>query len=205
MKPLIAVIGFFTCSLCCASDNDFRIIPGQRIGQISIGMEHTEVLRLLGIPHREDDLGYSDDGKGQDQFSDTLRDDWIVPLLISAHPEFGEGAFMADFVTVYSRARRVVQIEVRGGRFKTTDGASSASTGIEWRKLFPEFKTAHRKFRHTSEGGWPGTKHFIMFEDAVKKGIAWRCGAMGSLAPDPDPGGQSRSYLRPRVRYPHDL
>jgi hypothetical protein len=184
MKLLIALVGLFACSLAFAADNDSLVIAGQRIGQIAIGMEHAEVLRLLGTPHREDDLGYPDDDERQHEFSDNLRDDWIVPLPIS------DDWFMAEFFTVYIRAGLVAQIEIRNVRFKTKEGLSSASKGTEWRKLFPDFKTTFEHYRHTSAGGLPATKHLVLFEDAIKAGIAWRFGAMGDLAPDPDPDGR---------------
>src|SRR5438477_370013 len=106
MKQLIAlstITGLFIGALGRADESDWLIIPGQRIGRIFIGMEHAEVLRRLGPPHRQDDLEYLPDGEQNKEFKDTLRDDWITPLPISKHPESGEGVFMVNFVTVYVR------------------------------------------------------------------------------------------------------
>jgi len=147
------------------------------------------VLRLLGAPHREDDLGYVADSDHPNAYPDIIRDDWIVPVPISKHPEGGEGVFFADFFSVYSRGRLVVQVEVRGVRYKTKDGLARASTGAQWRKHFPDFETTFHHFRHPSEGGWPAAKHNVLYLDATKAGIAWRFGAMGDLAPDPSPEG----------------
>jgi hypothetical protein len=186
MNHLIALtaLALLVCPFADAAENDWCIIPGKRVGQILIGMEHAEVLRLLGAPHRQDDLGYRYDGE---ELANTLRDDWISPLPISAHPESGEGVFMANFLTIYVRDRRVVQIEIRAPRFKTKEGLSSASTGIAWRRQFPHYKGTFQKFGHASAGGLPATKHLITFEDAVGVGIAWRYAVMGNLAPDTDP------------------
>lgn len=183
---LFLLIEWFACRFAGATDTDWRIIAGQRIGRISIGMERAAVLRLLGAPEREDDLEYlaANDGGGA-PFKNTLRDDWITPVPISGRPAELGGVFMANFVTVYFTDRRVAQIEVRLPRFKTADGLSSASTGIEWQKRFPHYKESFHKFPHTSAGGFPATKRFIDFDDDVEDGIAWRKAAMGDLAPDP--------------------
>ena len=178
--------------------NTWTIVPGKSIGQISLGMEHAEVLRLLGAPHRQDDLEYTPDSNGNSdvapniQFKATLRDDWITPVPIpisadgSAAPE-QNAFFMANFVTVYLRERRVVQIEVRVPRFRTATGLSIANTALEWRQPFPHFTVTNQRFHHTSAGGWPAVKHPITFEDAIDAGIAWRYGAFGDLAPETDP------------------
>jgi hypothetical protein len=183
-----AVMGLALVLFATSARGDWLIVPGQRIGEISIGMERAEVLRLLGAPEREDDLEYlTRDNPPQDQFKDTLRDDWITPLPISPRPEEVPGYFMADFVTIYFKGRRVIQIEVRAPRFKTGDGLSSASTAGEWRKHFPDYQETFRRFLHPSTGGIPAAKHFTALDDALKAGIAWRFASMGNLAPEPDP------------------
>lgn len=180
-------------ALCCvplrAGPSDNLVVPGQSVGPVHLGMEHAAVLRLLGVPHREDDLSALPDSENG-PYRDIIRDDWITPLPVFAHPESAEGVFMADFVTVYFKHQLVVQVEVRTARFKTAEGLSSASTPLQWRARFPRSKETSHTFRHPSSGGWPGAKHITLLEDAVAEGIAWRWGAMGSNAPDPDPERQ---------------
>ncbi|HWB61063.1 MAG TPA: hypothetical protein VG733_16400, partial [Chthoniobacteraceae bacterium] len=96
---------------------------------------------------------------------------------------------MASFVSIYFRDFRVVQIEVSGARFKTTDGLSVKNTATQWEKHFPKFEQSFHKFAHQSADGVPATKIFENYEDDVATGIAWYYGGMGDLAPDPDPDG----------------
>jgi hypothetical protein len=184
MKQLAQVLTMALLSFSPAQvrAGDWVIVPGKRIGQVSIGMEHAEVLRLLGAPHREDDLEYLSTDEQKKQFAGTLRDDWITPIPISTYPEL-----MATFVTVYVRNRSVVQVEVSARRFKTKGGLSSGSTGLEWRQQYPQFTGTLLHFAHSSAGGWPHAKRVISFEDAVGAGVAWRYASMANLAPETDP------------------
>ena len=187
LRIIMAIASSWSCaSLAQAAPDDWTVVPGKSVGQIAIGMEHAEVIRLLGAPHRQDDLEYVPGGESNAQFKDTLREDWITPLPVSATPE-RNAYFMANFVTIYLRERRVVQIEVRVPRFKTDTGLSIASTALQWRQRFPLFTETNQRFHHTSAGGWPAVKHFVVFEDAVDAGVAWRYGGFGNLAPDSDP------------------
>jgi len=189
---MLAVQGF-------GAGNDWRIVPGERVGQITMGMERAEVIRLLGTPGREDDLEYLYD-KGQKleylkprkegEYKDLLRDDWTVPI---RWPNGKEEEYhmenMANFVSIYFRNLRVVQIDVNVGRFKTREGLSAESTGIAWQKRFPKYTETFHKYFHQSAGGWPATKIFGDYDDAVSEGVAWYFSCTGDLAPDPDPEG----------------
>ncbi len=194
MKLLIPLLAMVLSIPSFAADNDWRIVPGKRIGRIAIGMERAQVLRLLGAPNREDDLDYLNDNgqkleylneKREGEYAGILRDDWTQPLPLTK----GEDASrtMADFVSVYFRNLRVVQIDEDVPRFKTTDGLSCINTGIQWRKRCPKYAESFHKFYHQSQYGWPAAKIFTDYDDVVSDGVAWYFSVMGDLAPDPDP------------------
>lgn len=189
----LALLGFFVVG---SAYGDWKIIPGERIGEVKIGMDHTDVIRLLGTPDHEEDLGETDrsgeirpGGERTPKLDGILRDDWVTPLPVSLNPDSDDPMFMCTFVTVYIslKDRCVVQIEECAPRFKTAEGYSSESSALDLRKHYPRYQTTLCQYHHRSYGGIPATKHFIIFEDAVEDGIAWRYGAMGNLAPTPDP------------------
>jgi hypothetical protein len=156
-------------------------------------MDHADVIRLLGTPAHEEDLGMScrhglnSHGEPAPNPKGVLQDDWITPIPVSPDPDAGDPMFMCNFVTVYLKDRRVVQIEVSSPRFKTLEGCSTAGSALDMRKRYPKYQATYTHYHHPSSGGLPAPKHFITLEDAVSDGVAWRYGAMGALAPDPDP------------------
>ena len=192
---LILAVSLVACGNCLGADGDWRIVPGVGIGHVKIGMDRLDVLKILGTPYHEEDLWVTQNighifrpnvGLIDLPVLDgVIRDDWITPLPVGKSE--ARGHFMCDFLTVYYKDRRVVQVEEQAGRFKTRNGLSIASTAVDFEKEFPQYTGTPCKFHHTSSGGWPATKHFVDFEDAVKAGIAWRYGGFGNLAPDPDP------------------
>jgi len=184
MKSFVALVCLCLVPLSFAADEDSLIVPGRGVGKITLGMEHNALIKLLGTPTREDDL---EDRNENAEMKDLLRDDWVVSLPVPDEANSPSGRFMADFVTVYSRDRKVVQIEVRGKRFKTQSGLSIISTGLEWKKAFPGSTFVHHQFHHASAGGWPAPKIMADDDDAKAAGIAWRLIAMGSASPDTDP------------------
>ncbi|MGB8353593.1 MAG: hypothetical protein WCD79_06885 [Chthoniobacteraceae bacterium] len=198
MKKLLPLLFFTALALglsCSALAKDpWAIVPGVSIGQVRIGMEHSDVLRLLGTPTLQEDLGagkpkgaihIKSEYTGLAPQKGVIRDDWIKPLPVPK--EDGGVAFMSDFVTVYFQNRKVVQIEERVARFKTAEGLSVGSTANDFRKKYPNYQATEVHYRHPSDDGWPAYKHTITFEDAVKQGIAWRYGVMANMGADTDP------------------
>jgi hypothetical protein len=176
-------------------------VPGERIGEVRVGMAYAEVIKALGTPFHEEDLGKAQRTgfvRAHDTPPDTslpkltgiLQDDWITPLPVSLNPDSEDPIFMCNFVTVYTDMHdgKVVQIEIRAPRFKIAEGCSSSSTALDLRKHYSHYQTTSCRYVHPSSGGLPAAKHFIILEDAVAAGIAWRYGAMGDLSPDLDSG-----------------
>jgi len=56
-------------------------------------------------------------------------------------------------------------------------------------EAFPKYTETFHKYFHQSAGGWPATKIFGDYDDAVSEGVAWYFSCTGDLAPDPDPEG----------------
>jgi hypothetical protein len=187
------MLALLACLLGTPARGDWKIVPGQRIGQIWIGMDHADVIRLLGTPDHEEDPEVTDrqvwilHGGPAPSLKGVLQDDWITPLPVSLNPDAGDPMFMCNFLTVYLKDRRVVQIEVSAPRFKTADGCSTARSALDLRKHYPKYQATYCHYHHPSSEGLPAGKHFVTFEDAIADGIAWRYGGMGDLAPDPDP------------------
>lgn len=196
-----ALLGFLLIG--CAR-GDWKIVAGQRVGEIHIGMTHVEVMRLLGTPSHEEDLKENPRNgtmlPGREplpKLEDILQDDWITPLPVSLNPDSEDPLFMCTFITVYTSLKtgRVLQIEVCAPRFKTADNCSSESSALDLRRHYPRYRTTTCRYSHPSSGGIPAPKHFITFEDAIDDGIAWRYGATGALAPDPDPAGELETII----------
>jgi hypothetical protein len=159
-----AVLLFFSAPTIWAGD--FRVEAGRRIGAATLGMTTHQVRRALGVPHRTVRL---DDG--------VVREDWL-----SKSRE-------RKFVTIYFREAHAIQIEVNSEAFKTRDNLSTASGAVKFQQRYADYKkTNSAVLEFVNPGGSPAPKHIVMYEDDVKLGIAWRYGAWGSLAPDPDPG-----------------
>lgn len=198
MKLLQLTAIWVTLVLPQARATDHLIVPGERVVEVKLGMAHADLLRLLGAPHRQDDLEQTERrgkvlGETGLRNVDTdltgiRREDWITPLALPHNLE-ENSSFMSDFLTVYVRGGRVVQIELRSSQFKTRDGASTASSAKTLRKLHPDFLPLTLLYQHPSSMGIPATKHFVVYEDAQMVGIAWRYGVFGNLAPDPDTSG----------------
>ena len=189
---ILAVIILVDVLLQASASGDWLIVPGKRIGKVTIGMEQADVIGVLGVPHHQEDLEETQ-RNGSLMRSDThhspmpvlkgvLQNDWITPLALAKDLEEHRPLFMHDFVTVYIRNSRAVQIEVRSSRFKTVDGVSTAASAAKLRKHYPRYKETVCRYRHPSSGGIPAANHFVIYEDAVSDGIAWRYGGFGNLA-----------------------
>lgn len=201
---LFILLALSFSQLSRAEDNPWKIIPGVSLGQVKIGMERAEVFRLLGTPHLEQDLetvepkGHlmtnADPNIPLKPLKGVIQDDWITPLAVPKENE-STTTFMADFVTVYFLDGKVAQIEARVARFQTAEGLSFKSTARDFRKKYPAYTTTSALYAHPSSVGWPAYKHYMVFEDAVKAGLAWRYGAMGNLAPDPQPDDELETII----------
>ena len=198
---LLVLVGTVLGSRTELRADDATLVPGERAGGVTVGMERAQVMRLLGTPYQEVDLettaaelmriteGHPLHGDVPKQdFTGIIRDDWITPLPLPK--EDGSVQYMADFLVVYFKERRVIQIEIRGKGFHLANGLSTHSTAQELMALFPKAGATTWLFHHPSSGGWPAPKRIMTFQDAQEQGLAWEYGAMGGLFPDPDPKGE---------------
>lgn len=160
-----------------ALGSDFRVLPGRQIGVAVLGMTRQQMHKALGRP---DETVRLDGG--------VVREDWLSKA--AAPKSYVEDGlyFKHDFLTAYFRDGRAIQIEVSSPLFKTADGLCTASGAKKFQERYPGYTRIYpHNFRNPDPGGYPAVKHFLAYEDAVAKGIAWRYGAWGDLAPDPDP------------------
>src|SRR5450755_3868860 len=116
MGRMLLTAAFLWAFVVGTTRADLEIVPGERIGKVRIGMEHAEVMLLLGAPHHEEDLEttqrdgrFMPDYKTMPILKGVLQDDWITPVPIPKGADAGDPEFMCDFVTVYFRNRLVVQ------------------------------------------------------------------------------------------------
>lgn len=178
------------CLLSCAllllsrmaMAGDFQIVPGQRIGTVVLGMDRASVRTLL---HRPSATRHLKDGMVLDTWLSKAprpRSDWT-------------SGFKRDYLTVFFRHGRAVQIEVSSTRFHTARGLSTKSAARRWEKAYrPYFsdydngdKLPYVFHNPDPDAGSPASKHYVALEDDVRRGVAWKFGAWGNLAPDPDP------------------
>lgn len=162
----------------CARAGDFQIVPGQRIGTVVLGMSRQTVHHILHLPsqaHRRHD--------------GTLQESWLSRRKIS-RAAVDEGIYWKwNFVTVYFRHNRVVQVEVNSSRFTTSSKLSTKSSATKWEKAFKPFRSNAERGTSRDLDGYPAVKHFMVYDDAVQSGIAWRYGGWANLAPDMDSDG----------------
>jgi hypothetical protein len=178
-SPLfLALLVSFAAHVALAADS--RIVAGQRIGFAALGMTRQQMHAALGQPDETVRLR-----------SGIVREDWLSKTL--APKSYVEDGlyFKHDFLTAYFRDDRAIQIEVSSATFKTRGGLCTASSAQKFRKRYSSYTRIHPPhFRTLHPGGSPAPKHFVSYEDAVSAGIAWRYGAWGGLAPDPDPSSR---------------
>ena len=161
---------------------DFFIVPGQRIGTVTLGMDRASVHTLLHAPSTTH------------QAHGLILDTWLSQGLLTTDPN-GYGGLKRDYLTVFFRNNHVVQIEVSAAKFKTANGLSTRSSAHAFDKQYPHFQEPHKQpdgnpyvwDNSDPSASSPAAKHFIAYGDAVREGIAWKYGAWGDLAPDPDP------------------
>ena len=197
MRTLIICVILTAAGIVRGEDSAWLIVPGRSVGKVSLGMDQAEVFRLLGAPGMQNDFEATDrraNFLGQGRAGEVpvvkgvTQSDWVTPLpLPGKHDQAG---YFCDFLTVYVRDDKVVEVEVRSSRFHDAHGLSSAKTAVKWREQYGHGETLYCKCPHPSAGGIPATKRFLFYEDAAGAGVALRCACFGNLAPDPDPDGE---------------
>ena len=162
---------------------DFVIVPGQRIGTVTLGMDRASVHTLLHAP------GTTHKAHG------LILDTWL-----SHGPAASPNARYSlkhDYLTVFFRHDHAVQIEVSAAKFTTANGLSTSSSGNDFAKRYPNYLTPHFanqtgpyvNYAVTGDpaGSSPAPKHFVGYGDAVHQGIAWKYGGWAAGWPDIDP------------------
>ncbi|MDR3402520.1 MAG: hypothetical protein P4L99_08480 [Chthoniobacter sp.] len=159
-----------------ATAGDFHIVPGKRLGDVVLGHTEKQIHQALGAPHTTVRLP---DG--------LIREDWLSPHL--APKSYVEDGlyYQHDFVTVYFRQGRAIQAEASSPAFKTATGLTRASDGLQFRTQYPDFHTlVPPRVSNPDPGGCPAPKHYLAYDDVPSQGVAWRYGAWGDLAPEPN-------------------
>ncbi|MBV9470004.1 MAG: hypothetical protein JO316_14670 [Abitibacteriaceae bacterium] len=170
---------------------DFRIIPGQRIGSITLGMSRQEVHRTLHAPNQVCRLR-----------NGIIQESWLSRRKFS-QADVESGLYWKwNFVTVYFRLNQVAQVEVNSPHFTTSSKLSTRKSAIDWAKQFKPLRSTNYRRDRYDTGGYPGAKHFMVYDDAVKRGVAWRYGVWGDLAPEPNPNGPLEVVIIHRRRQP---
>ena len=171
---------------------DFVIVPGQRIGTVTLGMSRSSVHALLHAPSTTHTAPHG-----------LVLDTWLGHRLLTTDPN-GIKGLKHDYLTVFFRHGRAVQIEVSAAKFRTASGLSTRSSADNFAKHYPNYQTPHfapdkavywdgSHFfddAYDPAGSSPAAKHYIVYGDAARQGIAWKDGAWGDLAPEPDPSQQ---------------
>ena len=161
MKALLLVIWLAVAGNVCAEDDTWLIVPGKSVGKIAIGMEQSEVFKLLGTPTMQNNFAetnrrasYLVDRRGEVPIPKGLtQSDWTTPLPVPGKDD--AVGYLCDFVTVYVLDKKVVQIEVRVRRFHDAHGLSSASTAVEWRRQYAPTDNFYCECHHPSAEGIP--------------------------------------------------
>jgi hypothetical protein len=182
---------FVLLSSSAAFAGDFRIVPGQRIGMVRLGMSRTAIHTLLHTPNTVRHLPHN-----------IVLDTWLSHQLLTTSPS-GDRGLKRDYLTVFFRHGQAVQIEVSTSKFKTAGGLSTRQTGNDFSKSYPNYKTPFKQHdgnpfvwgNSDPAGSLPAAKHVLAYGDAEQSSIAWKCGAWGDLAPDPDPNGPLEAVI----------
>lgn len=153
----------------------WRITPGEGIGQVRLGMTRASLHTLLGAPQ-----------------GPTTRQQGVLIERWAAKKPSAKSArlnFKTDFLTVYFRKDRVVQIDASSPAFKLANGLSTQNSAQEFQAHYrgQTFHSIDRRYLHGDPEGIPAGKHFVRYEDDVNEGLALRYGWWGNLAPDPNP------------------
>ncbi len=183
--PLLPAL-LLTASAAFAGD--FVIVPGQRIGTVTLGMDRASVHTLLHTPSTTH------------QTHGLVLDTWLSHAPLPASAAESGNYLKHDYLTVFFRRGHAVQIEVSAAKFKTAQGLSTGGLGEDFGGRYPDYRIPHfsadpsihflgKEYAVTGDPACssPADKHFVTYGDAVREGIAWKAGAWGDLAPEPDP------------------
>lgn len=172
---------------------DFRIVPGQRIGTVVLGMDRTSVHTLLHTPSTTRRL-----------HGGLIVDTWLSHQMLPPAATQRGNYLKRDYLTVFFRHGHAVQIEVSSPQFKTASGLGTKSSVHAFAAQYPTSRTPrfaadpalnwgdfhYNEAAVDPDGSSPVAKHFVFYGDATVQGIAWKYGAWGDLAPEPDTGRQ---------------
>lgn len=194
---LFGLLLFGLLPASAAVAGDFRIVPGQRIGGVVLGMGRASVHARLRAPSASRRLP---DG--------LVVDTWLGHQLLTTDPNSSR-RLKRDYLTVFFRRGRAVQIEASAARFTTANGLSAGRSPNAFAEQYPHYRQPHRRRYAPGPDGLgpyeygpvsedassPAGKHFLLYGDAVPQGIAWKYGAWGNLAPEPDPDGPLEAVI----------
>ena len=174
---------------------DFVIVPGQRIGTVTLGMDRTSVYTLLHAPSTTH------------QAHGLILDTWLSHQLLTPDPN-GERGLKHDYLTVFFRRGHAVQIEVSAAKFKTANGLSTGGLGEDFGGQYSDYRIPHfaadpsihflgEEYAVTGDPAYssPAGKHFVTYGDAVREGIAWKAGAWEDASPEADPEGELEAVI----------
>ena len=188
--PFLFVLSLFASA---AFAGDFVIVPGQRIGTVTLGMDRASVHALLHAPSTTHTTPHG-----------MILDTWLNHQQLKSY-EGGKGPLKHDYLTVFFRRGHAVQIEVSAPKFKTASGLSTSSSADDFAKQYPNYLTPHFanqtgpyvNYAVTGDpaASSPAGKHFISYGDAVGHGIAWKYDAWGDMSPDTDPEGSLAAVI----------
>ena len=187
------VLGFLFLLSSTAFAGDFRVVPGRRIGTVSLGMSRASVHARL---HRPDTTRRLRNG--------LIMDTWLSHALLPKSAAEHGNYLKRDYLTVFYQRDRAMQIEVSAPQFKTKNGLSTSSRVHDFAAQYTDARTPRFAADATlnwgdyhfneaavdPDGSSPAAKHFVFYGDAVRHGLAWKYGAWGDLAPEPNTGQQ---------------
>lgn len=171
---LVALPGALSAGAQEVGKTPWLITPGQGIGQVKLGMSRQTLHTLLGAPTN----------------TSRRKDALVIERWAGKKPSAKSAQlnFKTDFITVYLRDNRVVQVDASSPAFKMKNGLSTQNSAQDFQaKYRGAFQSTERQYHHNDPEGIPASKHFIRYEDNRKQGLAWRYGTWGNLAPEVDP------------------
>lgn len=171
--PLLS-LGLLTLTTKVQSVGGHAIVPGKSLGSISLGMAEEDVRKKLKTPAE-----FVQGPEG------TLMEVWYGKTKLSGT---GDDSFLRrNYVAIYFKDEKVVQIEATSKSFKTSSGLSTGSAVKLWQAQF-KFRTDKNDLVvNLDPDGLPAMKHLRFYGDAIAQGLAWKQGAWGNLFPEPGP------------------
>lgn len=194
----LCLLTFLFLLSSAAFAGDFRVIPGRRIGAVVLGRSRVAVHARLHAPSTTRRLR-----------NGLIVDTWLSHALLPPSAAEHGNYLKRDYLTVFYQSDRAVQIEASAPQFKTPSGLSTRSSSHDFARQYPHYRQPHRLRFAPGPNGFgpyeygpispdassPAGKHFLVYGDAVRQGIAWKSGAWGDLAPDPDPDGPLEAVI----------